>query len=93
MIKFKEMKKRVKKHIIIMWICGIGLIILSFCTENIWTLLIGLIFLTEIVDTYIHEDDKKTIEEYEEILDKYYELVGMQNREIWKLRKEVKDKE
>lgn len=92
MIKFKEMKKRAKNHIIMMWICGIGEIILSFYTENIWSLLIGLIFLTEIVDTYIHENDRKTIEEYEEMLDKYYELVGKQNREIWKLRNEIKDK-
>lgn len=88
MIKFKEMKRRVKINIIMMWIFGIGTIIQSFYSENIWLFLIGIMILSEIIDTYIYEDDKKLIEEYEEMLDKYYDLVGKQNIEIWRLRGE-----
>lgn len=88
MIKFKEMKKVSKINIIIMWISGIGGIIIGIHTKNVWCFLIGIMFLLDIIDIYTHEEDKKLIGEYEEMLDKYYDLVGMQNREIWKLRGE-----
>lgn len=88
MIKFKEMKKRVKINIIMMLICGVLGIIIGIHTNNLWYFLIGIMFLLDIIDIYTHEEDKKLIGEYEEMLDKYYDLVGMQNREIWKLRGE-----
>lgn len=88
MIKFKEMKKVSKINIIIMWISGIGGIINGIHTKNVWCFLIGIIFLLNIIDIYTQEEDKKLIKEYEEMLDKYYELVGKQNIEIWRLRGE-----
>lgn len=88
MIKFKEMKKVSKINIIIMWISGIGGIINGIHTKNVWCFLIGIILLLNIIDIYTQEEDKKLIKEYEEMLDKYYELVGKQNIEIWRLRGE-----
>lgn len=88
MIKFKEMKKVSKINIIIMWISGIGGIINGMHTKNVWCFLIGIILLLNIIDIYTQEEDKKLIKEYEEMLDKYYDLVGKQNIEIWRLRGE-----
>lgn len=88
MIKFKEMKKVSKINIIIMWISGIGGIINGIHTKNVWCFLIGIILLLNIIDIYTQEEDKKLIKEYEEMLDKYYDLVGKQNIEIWRLRGE-----
>lgn len=88
MIKFKEMKKVSKINIIIMWISGIGGIIIGIQTKNVWCFLIGIILLLNIIDIYTQEEDKKLIKEYEEMLDKYYDLVGKQNIEIWRLRGE-----
>lgn len=89
MIRYIEMSKRARIHIIIMFIVGIGDMAISYITGNLWAFLIGIMFLLEILDTYSHEEDRKVIEEYDNMLDKYYDLVGKQNREIWKLRKEV----
>lgn len=91
MIEYKEMSKRGKRHIILMTICGIICLTVGIIIENILISLIGLIFISEIMDTYIHEDDKKTIKEQEYILDKYNELVWKQNMEIIKLRKEKRE--
>lgn len=88
MIKFKEMKKVSKINIIIMWISGIGGIINGMHTKNVWCFLIGIMLLLNIIDIYTQEEDKKLIKEYEEMLDKYYDLVGKQNIEIWRLRGE-----
>lgn len=88
MIKFKEMKKVSKINIIIMWISGIGGIINGIHTKNVWCFLIGIMLLLNIIDIYTQEEDKKLIKEYEEMLDKYYDLVGKQNIEIWRLRGE-----
>lgn len=88
MIKFKEMKKVSKINIIIMWISGIVGIINGIHTKNVWCFLIGIILLLNIIDIYTQEEDKKLIKEYEEMLDKYYDLVGKQNIEIWRLRGE-----
>lgn len=91
MIEYKEMSKRGKRHIILMTICGIICLAVGIIIENILISLIGLIYISEIMDTYIHEDDKKTIKEQEYILDKYNELVWKQNMEIIKLRKEKRE--
>lgn len=91
MIEYKEMSKRGKRHIIVMTICGIICLVGGIIIENILISLIGLIFTSEILDTYVHEDDKKIIEEQEYMLDKYNELVWKQNMEIIKLRKEKKE--
>lgn len=88
MIKFKEMKKVSKINIIIMWISGIVGIINGIHTKNVWCFLIGIMLLLNIIDIYTQEEDKKLIKEYEEMLDKYYDLVGKQNIEIWRLRGE-----
>lgn len=88
MIKFKEMKKVSKINIIIMWISGIVGIINGIHTKNVWCFLIGIMLLLNIIDIYTQEEDKKLIKEYEEMLDKYYDLVGKQNIEIWRLKGE-----
>lgn len=91
MIEYKEMSKRGKTHIKVMIICGIICLVGGIIIENILISLIGLIFISEILDTYVHEDDKKMIEEQEYMLDKYNELVWKQNMEIIKLRKEKRE--
>lgn len=91
MIEYKEMSKRGKRHIIVMTICGIICLVGGIIIENILISLIGLIFTSEILDTYVYENDKKTIREQEYLLDKYNELVWKQNMEIMKLRKERKE--
>lgn len=91
MIEYKEMSKRGKRHIILMTICGTICLAVGIIIENILISLIGLIYISEIMDTYIYEDDKKTIKEQEYILDKYNDLVYKQNMEIIKLRKEKKE--
>jgi len=88
MIEYKEMSKRGKRHIIVMTICGIICLVGGIIIENILISLIGLIYISEIMDTYLHEDDKKTIKEQEFLLDKYSDLVWKQNMEIIKLRRE-----
>ena len=88
MIEYKEMSKRGKRHIIVMTICGIICLVGGIIKENILISLIGLIYISEIMDTYLHEDDKKTIKEQEFLLDKYSDLVWKQNMEIIKLRRE-----
>lgn len=93
MIKYREMSKRAKIHIVFMWICGIGNIILGAVGRNIWGILIGIMFLLEIIDTYTHEEDQKIIEDYETMLEKYHNLVEKQNIMIWKLRGESKENE
>ena len=91
MIEYKEISKRGNRHIIVMTICGIICLVGGIIIKNILISLIGLIFISEILDTYVHEDDKKIIEEQEYMLDKYNELVWKQNMEIIKLRKEKRE--
>lgn len=91
MIEYKGMSKKGKRHVIVMTICGIICLVGGIIIENILISLIGLIFISEILDTYVHEDDKKIIEEQEYMLDKYNELVWKQNMEIIKLRKEKRE--
>lgn len=91
MIEYKEMSKKGKRHVIVMTICGIICLPGGIIIENILISLIGLIFISEILDTYVYENDKKTIREQEYLLDKYNELVWKQNMEIMKLRKERKE--
>lgn len=93
MIRYKEMSKRAKINIVVMFIAGIMDMAISYITGNLWTFLIGIMFLLDITDIYMHENDKKTIEEYEIMLDQYHDLVGKQNIMIWKLRGEVKNGE
>lgn len=93
MISFKEMRKEAKIYIILMLIAGIGDIIISYIIKNIYLFLFGIMFLLEILDTYSKEEDRIIIEENDEILDKYYDLVGKQNREIWQLRRKVEEYE
>ena len=91
MIEYKEMSKKGKRHVIVMTICGIICLPGGIIIENILISLIGLIFISEILDTYVYENDKKTIKEQEYLLDKYNELVWKQNMEIIKLRKEKRE--
>lgn len=91
MIEYKEMSKKGKRHVIVMIICGIICLAGGIIIENILISLIGIIYISEIMDTYVHEDDKKIIEEQEYMLDKYNELVWKQNMEIIKLRKEKRE--
>lgn len=88
MIEYKEMSKRGRTHIKVMIICGVICLAGGIIIENILISLIGLIYISEIMDTYLHEDDKKTIKEQEFLLDKYSDLVWKQNMEIIKLRRE-----
>ena len=88
MIEYKEMSKRGRTHIKVMIICGVICLAGGIIIENTLVALIGLIYISEIMDTYLHEDDKKTIKEQEFLLDKYSDLVWKQNMEIIKLRRE-----
>lgn len=80
-MKFKEMSKRAKFHIIFMFICGVTDIIFSILLKNVWTLLVGLMFLLEILETYTREGNNK-------IINKYSELCNNQNKMIkWSIQR------
>lgn len=80
-MKFKEMSKKAKFHIIFMFICGIIDIIFSILLKNVWTLLFGLMFLLEILETYTREGNNK-------IINKYSELCNNQNKMIkWSIQR------
>lgn len=72
-MKFKEMSKKAKFHIIFMFICGVIDIIFSILLKNIWTLFVGIMFLLEILETY-------TREEKDEIINKYNDVCNSQKR-------------
>ena len=63
-MKFKEMSKKAKFHIIFMFICGVIDIIFSILLKNIWTLFVGIMFLLEILETYTREEKDKIINKY-----------------------------
>lgn len=63
-MKFKEMSKRAKFHIIFMFICGVTDIIFSILLKNVWTLLVGLMFLLEILETYTRKEQNEIINKY-----------------------------
>lgn len=86
-MKFKEMSKRAKFHIIFMLICGIADIILSILLKNIWTFLIGLMFLVEILDTYNSEDKNKIIDKYREIYESQNKMLKWSIKRIEELEK------
>lgn len=88
MIKFKKMNKAIKINIVMIYVCGALTIIIGIHTKDLWCFLTGIMLLLNIIDIYTQEEDKKLIKEYEEMLDKYYDLVGKQNIEIWRLRGE-----
>lgn len=87
MIRFKEMSKRAKVHIVFMLICGIADIILSILLKNIWTFLIGLMFLLEILDIYTNEDKNKIIDKYREIYENQNEMLKWSIKRIEELEK------
>lgn len=66
-MKFKEMSKRAKFHIIFMFICGVIDIIFSILLKNIWTLFVGIMFLLEILETYTREEKDKIINKYNDV--------------------------
>jgi hypothetical protein len=66
-MKFKEMSKRAKFHIIFMFICGVIDIILSILSKNILTLFVGIMFLLEILETYTREEKDKIINKYNDV--------------------------
>lgn len=74
-MKFKEMSKRAKFHIIFMFICGVTDIIFSILLKNVWTLLVGLMFLLEILETYTREGNNKIINKYSELCDNQSKMI------------------
>lgn len=66
-MKFKEMSKKAKLHIIFMFICGVIDIIFSILLKNIWTLFVGIMFLLEILETYTREEKDKIINKYNDV--------------------------
>lgn len=74
-MKFKEMSKKAKFHIIFMFICGVIDIIFSILLKNVWTLLVGLMFLLEILETYTREENNKIINKYSELCDNQSKMI------------------
>lgn len=74
-MKFKEMSKRAKFHIIFMFICGVTDIIFSILLKNVWTFLVGLMFLLEILETYTREGNNKIINKYSELCDNQNKMI------------------
>lgn len=74
-MKFKEMSKRAKFHIIFMFIYGVINIILSILLKNIWTLFVGIMFLLEILETYTREEKDKIINKYNDVCNSQKEML------------------
>lgn len=74
-MKFKEMSKRAKFHIIFMFIDGVINIILSILLKNIWTLFVGIMFLLEILETYTREEKDKIINKYNDVCNSQKEML------------------
>lgn len=74
-MKFKEMSKKAKFHIIFMFICGIIDIIFSILLKNIWTLFVGIMFLLEILETYTREEQDKIINKYNDVCKSQKEML------------------
>lgn len=90
-MKFKEMSKRAKFHIIFMFICGVIDIIFSILLKNIWTLFVGIMFLLEILETYTREEKDKIINKYNDVCNSQKEMLKWaipKIEELTKLKKE-----
>lgn len=74
-MKFKEMSKKAKFHIIFMFICGVIDIIFSILLKNVWTLLVGLMFLLEILETYTREEKDQIINKYNDVCNSQKEML------------------
>lgn len=74
-MKFKEMSKRAKFHIIFMFICGVIDIIFSILLKNIWTLFVGIMFLLEILETYTKEEQNEIINKYKSVCKSQKEML------------------
>lgn len=74
-MKFKEMSKKAKFHIIFMFICGVTDIIFSILLKNIWTLFVGIMFLLEILETYTREEQDKIINKYNDVCNSQKEML------------------
>lgn len=74
-MKFKEMSKKAKFHIIFMFICGVIDIIFSILLKNIWTLFVGIMFLLEILETYTREEQDKIINKYNDVCKSQKEML------------------
>lgn len=74
-MKFKEMSKKAKFHIIFMFICGVIDIIFSILLNNIWTLVVGIMFLLEILETYTREEQDKIINKYNDVCNSQKEML------------------
>ena len=90
-MKFKEMSKRAKFHIIFMFICGVIDIIFSILLKNIWTLFVGIMFLLEILETYTREEQNEIINKYKNVCKSQKEMLKWaipKIEELTKLKKE-----
>lgn len=90
-MKFKEMSKKAKFHIIFMFICGVIDIILSILSKNIWTLFVGIMFLLEILETYTREEKDKIINKYNDVCNSQNDMLKWaipKIEELTKIKKE-----
>lgn len=90
-MKFKEMSKKAKFHIIFMFICGVIDIILSILSKNIWTLFVGIMFLLEILETYTREEKDKIINKYNDVCNSQNDMLKgaiLKIEELTKIKKE-----
>lgn len=74
-MKFKEMSKKAKFHIIFMFTYGVINIILSILLKNIWTLFVGIMFLLEILETYTREEQNEIINKYKNVCNSQKEML------------------
>lgn len=74
-MKFKEMSKKAKFHIIFMFICGVTDIIFSILLNNIWTLFVGIMFLLEILETYTREEQNEILNKYKNVCKSQKEML------------------
>lgn len=90
-MKFKEMSKKAKFHIIFMFICGVIDIILSILSKNIWTLFVGIMFLLEILETYTREEKDKIINKYNDVCNSQNDMLKWATSKIEELTKIKKE--
>lgn len=84
-MKFKEMSKKAKFHIIFMFIYGVINIILSILLKNIWTLFVGIMFLLEILETYTREEQNEIINKYKNVCKSQKEMLKLAIQKIEEL--------
>lgn len=90
-MKFKEMSKKAKFHIIFMFICGIFDIILSILSKNIWILFVGIMFLLEVLETYTREKKDKIINKYNDVCNSQNDMLKWAISKIEELTKIKKE--